>query len=93
MAVRVELLHLPGCPHLDTARQLLVDCLDDVGLPRSAIEERSGAFPSPSILVDGIDVMGTPQVMSASCRLDVPTRERVLAALRPLAPSATSSAL
>lgn len=81
----VELLHFPGCPHLDAARQLVLDCLDDLGLPRTSVVERSGALPSPSVLVNGSDVMGAQDVLSASCRLDIPTRERVLAALRPLA--------
>ena len=81
----VELLHIPDCPHLDFARRLVFDCLDDLGLPRTVVAERSGAFPSPSVLVNGTDVMGASDVMSASCRLDVPTRERVLAALKKLA--------
>jgi hypothetical protein len=80
----VELLHLPGCPHLDATRQLVFDCLDALGLPRTAVVEQSGPFPSPSILVNGADVMGVPDVLGAACRLDVPTRERLLIALRPL---------
>ncbi|MCP2242462.1 hypothetical protein LX86_001183 [Lentzea aerocolonigenes] len=46
--------------------------------------ERVGDFPSPTVLVDGVDVMnhhdGAPEMHA--CRLDVPTAERVLAALR-----------
>jgi hypothetical protein len=34
------------------------------------------------VVVDGRDVMGRPALTGAACRLDVPTRERVLAALR-----------
>ena len=81
----VELLHIPDCPHLDAARELVLDCLDELGLPRTAVAEKSGAFSSPSALVNGTGVMGAPHVMSASCRLDVPTRERVLAALKTVA--------
>lgn len=81
----VELLHLPGCPHLVATRRLVFDCLDAVGLPRTAVVERSGPFPSPSVLVNGTDVISEPHVLAAACRLDVPTRERLLAALRPLA--------
>jgi hypothetical protein len=92
MEIRVEILHIPGCPHVDAARRLLLDCLDDLGLPRTAVVERPGPFPSPSIVVNGTDVMGTPEVMSASCRLDVPTRDRVRAALWPLVNDGPSSA-
>lgn len=84
MTMRIEVLHIPGCPHVDAARQLLLDCLADLGLPRTAVVERPGPFPSPSIVVNGTDVMGAPEVMTFSCRLDVPTRDRVLAALQPL---------
>ena len=80
--MNVELLHLPGCPHVEQARRLLADCLDDMGLGEIVVEEREGDFPSPSIIVDRTDVMGAATVTSASCRLDLPTRERVLAALR-----------
>jgi hypothetical protein len=80
----IELLHIPGCPHVEPARQLLLECLADLNIPNAAVEKKEGAFASPSILVNGVDVMGNPAVASAACRLDVPTREGILAALRPL---------
>jgi hypothetical protein len=80
----IELLHIPGCPHVEPARRLLLECLADLSIPNAAVEDKEGAFPSPSILVNGTDVMGEPAVASAACRLDVPTREGILAALRPL---------
>jgi hypothetical protein len=81
-AVKIELLHVASCPHVEQARRLLQSCLDELGLRYAAIEDREGDFPSPSIVVDGTDVMGAPAVASASCRLDLPTRERVIAALQ-----------
>jgi hypothetical protein len=45
------------------------------------IVEHEGAYPSPTILIDGMDVMGKPEAEGASCRLDVPTRERLFPAL------------
>jgi hypothetical protein len=84
VTMRIEVLHIPGCPNVDAARQLLLDCLQEVGLPRTTVVARTGPFQSPSIVVNGADVMGAPEVMASSCRLDVPTRDRVLAALRPL---------
>jgi hypothetical protein len=81
-AAKIELLHIAGCPHVEQARRLLQSCLDDLGLRNVGFEDREGDFPSPSIIVDGADVMGGPADGTASCRLDVPTRERVIAALR-----------
>jgi hypothetical protein len=78
--MKVELLYVPGCPNVNNARLLLRACLHEVGLEAS-IEEREGDYPSPTILLDGQDVMGSPASVAAACRLDVPTRERVLAAL------------
>ena len=78
--VRVELLYVPGCPHSGAARAMLKDCLIELKVD-AAIEEKEGAYPSPTILVNGEDVMGAPASQAAACRLDVPTRQRLLAAL------------
>lgn len=79
--MRAELLTSPGCPNAALARRLLVDCLSEVGFAERVVE-RVGAYLSPTVLVDGVDVMtpGAPLIANA-CRLDLPTRERVLAAL------------
>ncbi|ATY11613.1 alkylmercury lyase [Amycolatopsis sp. AA4] len=78
---RVELLTAPDCPNAEAARSLVADCLAESGLD-AAVVERIGRYRSPTILVDGTDVMGTAEsVAGEACRLDVPTRERVLAAL------------
>ena len=76
-ALKVELLHLPDCPHVERARELLRSCLGELGLTTIRVEVRSGSYPSPSIIVNGTDVMGAPPYEAASCRLDVPSRERV----------------
>ena len=79
--VEVELRHVAGCPHADAARALLKECLTELKLD-VAVLDKEGDYPSPSILVNGEDVMGAPASQAASCRLDVPTRPRLLAALR-----------
>ena len=79
--MKIELLHVSDCPHVDAARALLRECLIELQL-NVIIEEKEGAYPSPTILVDGIDVMGAPASQVAACRLDVPTRRRLLFALR-----------
>ena len=78
--VRVELRHVPGCPHADAARALLRECLAELELD-VPFHDNEGEYPSPTILVDGEDVMGAPASQAAACRLDVPTRQRLLAAL------------
>jgi hypothetical protein len=82
-AVNVELLLAVDCPHATAARAVLTECLDQPGLD-IPVRERVGDYPSPTLLVDGVDVMtgmaGTPRMQA--CRLDVPTASRVLAALR-----------
>jgi hypothetical protein len=81
--VHVELLLTPDCPNAAAARAVLQECLDRLGLA-VRVRERLGAYPSPTILIDGVDVMtgGRARPARSACRLDVPTRSRVLAALR-----------
>jgi len=77
----IELRHVPGCPHADAARALLRECLAELKL-EVAFADEEGEYPSPTILVNGEDVMGAPAFQAAACRLDVPTRQRLLAVLR-----------
>lgn len=79
--IKVELLHVPDCPNVKGARQLVRSCLSELHIP-AQIEELEGDFPSPTIRVNDLDVMGEPLNTGASCRLDLPTRERVLSALK-----------
>ncbi|WP_425784738.1 hypothetical protein [Micromonospora sp. DT227] len=78
----VELRSVPDCPNLAPARRELRAALADLGLPRTVVVEVVGDYPSPSILVNGVDVMGGSGDGSAVCRLDLPTGERIRAALR-----------
>ena len=78
--IKVELLHVAGCANLEVTRALLQACLVEASV-EAEVEDRVGAFPSPSVLVNGTDVMGPPEAGGAMCRLDIPTRECLLAAL------------
>ncbi len=78
--MKIELLHVPGCPHVANARRLLQECLAELKIT-AHVEEHQGAYPSPTILLDGRDVMGGSMGDRAACRLDQPTREAILAAL------------
>ncbi|SIE96307.1 organomercurial lyase MerB [Mycobacteroides abscessus] len=81
--MRIELLTAPDCPHAASARQLVTDCLSSMALDLPIIE-RVGRYPSPTVLVDGADVMCPAATVLAAdaCRLDLPTPERLLTALR-----------
>jgi hypothetical protein len=79
--VKIEVLHVSECPNVDAARALLRECLAELKLDVT-VEDKVGAYPSPTILVNGVDVMGAPASQVAACRLDVPTRRRLLLALR-----------
>jgi hypothetical protein len=80
--VIVELRSVADCPNLAPVRQVLYAALADLGLPHE-VTELIGDYPSPSVLINGVDVMGRSAADGvAACRLDLPTRERVRAALR-----------
>lgn len=81
--VSVELLAVAECPHVDAARTLLSRSLRAVGVT-STVVERVGDFPSPTVLVNGKDVMtGAPVPPGVpACRLDVPTAPRLMRALQ-----------
>ncbi|GAA5115169.1 hypothetical protein GCM10025762_29350 [Haloechinothrix salitolerans] len=81
--VRVELLSAPGCPNVAATRRMLVDCLTELGLAVPVVE-RVGRYRSPTVLVNGVDVMraaSSDPVDGDACRLDLPSRDRVLAAI------------
>ncbi len=78
---RVELLTVPDCPNADRVRADLRRALHALGL-ESLLVERVGDYPSPSVVVDGLDVMtARPPTPAAQCRLDLPPYERLLSVL------------
>lgn len=79
--VKAELRAVPDCPHLAQVRTALYAALADLGLP-VVVTEVVGDYPSPTVLINGVDVMGGTGDGPAACRLDLPTVERLRAALR-----------
>lgn len=81
--MRIELLASRGCPNAAAAKAAVAECLTALGIDVPIIE-RVGRYPSPTVLVDGIDVTGpdgeTPE--GDTCRLDLPTAQQILDALR-----------
>jgi Alkylmercury lyase len=81
--VRIELLSAPECLNTSATRQVLVDCLAELDL-NTPLVEHIGRYRSPTVLVNGIDVMSpasSDRVDGDACRLDLPSRDRVLAAI------------
>jgi hypothetical protein len=80
---RVQLLSVPGCPLVERARAALRSGLATARVI-AAVEEFIGAYPSPTILIDGHDVVvGAPPASGRTyCRLDLPTTAHVVAALK-----------
>ena len=95
--MQIQLLSFPGCPHVGAARHALAEALRDVGVavPIVEIEVTAAGTPlelrgwgSPTILVDGVDVVGGAP--SGSCcrlypgsdRAGVPPLTAIVTALR-----------
>ena len=88
--MRIELLTSPGCPNAAAAKAAITECLTTLRIDMPIID-RVGNYPSPTVLVDGVDVM-RPEVgvpTGDACRLDLPTPRRILDALRAPAPRLT----
>jgi hypothetical protein len=66
---------------VERLRWLLDECMAEIGTNKP-VEVLVGEYPSPTLLIDGIDVAsGTPLRGGAFCRLDLPTRTQILDAL------------
>jgi hypothetical protein len=79
--VRVQLLHVTDCPLVGRVRDTLNGCLQSVGFP-VRVEDLEGDYPSPTLLIDGIDVAtGTAPPRQMCCRFDLPTCVQITTAL------------
>jgi hypothetical protein len=79
---RIEILHVPDCPLVERVRETVRRVLAQSEI-RAEIEELEGDYPSPTLLINGRDVTGRPLGECSFCRLDLPSDEQALAALRP----------
>ncbi len=84
-SVKVQLLSVPNCPLVKQVRSALEKCLAQTHVD-AVVEELVGDYDSPTLLVNGFDVTGRPRAPEGqmSCRLDLPSEEQILAALRGL---------
>jgi len=83
-AHRIELRWVPHCPNVDRVRQALYDVMAELEIGIDVVEERVGDYASPTVVVDGLDVITRKLPRpGAACRLDLPTRAQLIDALRP----------
>lgn len=80
-AIHIQLLHVSDCQRVDRVRAALKSILAKTGA-RITFEDIEGPYPSPTLLIDGIDVTGRRRDPGPSCRLDLPTEDDIVAALR-----------
>jgi len=79
---RIQILQVAECPLVDRLRLLLEECLASIPAYEVPVETLVGNYPSPTLLVDGLDVAtGLPAEDLAYCRLDLPSRAQILEAL------------
>ena len=89
--MRVELVYFTGCPNVPATRELLRRCLGQLGVRDEIIEINTDTatvpdtyrrLGSPTVLIDGADVLGNHIASAESCRLHLPTEAELLSALR-----------
>ena len=70
--MRIELRTSPACPNAEPTRQLLAACVAEAGINEPIIE-LVGTYPSPTVLINGVDVMRAHDEAEGDvCRLDPP---------------------
>ena len=78
---RIQILQVAGCPLVDRLVDEVEACLADAGHDEP-VEVLIGDYPSPTLLVDGVDVAtGQPVTGQPRCRLDLPSRAQIIAAV------------
>ena len=77
----VEVVHEHDCPHVDRVVAAVRSCLSSSGID-AVVVVREGELVSPTVLVDGLDVLtGQPPLAMLACRLEIPTEEQIRIAL------------
>ena len=79
--VTVDVLYFDGCPNAATTLALVRSCVARFG-GGVEIVEHQGDHPSPSVLVNGEDIMGDPGTTGRACRCDLPSEQRIMDTIR-----------
>lgn len=95
---KIQLLYFPGCPNVEATREAIRKALSSLSLDYLYVEEINihapespenyRNWPSPSVLIDGVDVEGKPPTEAAACRIypggKTPRLKKIMAALKPM---------
>jgi hypothetical protein len=76
----ISIFHVPVCPLIGHVREAVEAALERVGAT-AIIEEIEGEYPSPTLLIDGVELDGHPLGSDPACRIDLPKREVITAAI------------
>ena len=90
--MQLDLVYFDGCPHVPAARANLQNALDSLGfiVPWREWDSNNGdtpdhlrGFPSPTILINGVDLDGGRPQEGATCAAGgAPTVDSLIRALR-----------
>lgn len=73
---RISIYHVPDCPSVGRVRAEVEAALDRIGAT-AVVEEIEGAFPSPTVLIDGAEIDGYPLGSGAACRIGLPASQEI----------------
>jgi len=74
---RLQILQVPDCPLVGRLVDEVMACLTECGV-HEPLEMVVGDFPSPTLVVDGLDVStGQPPRSATCCRVDLPSSEQI----------------
>jgi hypothetical protein len=76
----IQILHVPDCPNVETLQAIVQRSLTTLGMS-ATVDEIEGPYPSPTLVVNGVEVNPRPEAIEAACRLDLPTEAQILDAL------------
>ena len=79
--LRISILHVPDCPLVGKLRARLESALKDAS-SAALIEEIEGPYSSPTLLIDGRALPGFPLEAHAACRIELPTQQEIVSAVR-----------
>ena len=78
--LRISILHVPDCPQVPRLAAEVQAALRHLGTT-AVVEEIEGPYRSPTLLVNGIEIDGYPTGSDPACRIDLPTRKEITAAI------------
>jgi hypothetical protein len=78
--IRVAILHVPDCPLVSRLRADVHAVLARIG-SSAVIEEIEGAYRSPTLVIDGVEIDGYPAGDDPACRIDLPSQDEITSAV------------